>query len=72
MGTQQSLVCLGYNVVERVCDAKGREKFRKVSPRRYHSRDAAVEFLALMKAQNPRGGYYVREEMGLDGIPQNF
>ena len=64
-------VVLGFVVSERTLDVKGREKFRTVS-RRDHSRDAASHFLALIKSQNPRSEYYVREEMGLDGIPQNF
>ena len=67
----QSVVCLGFVVVERTLEAKGREKFRTVS-RRYHSREAANQFLTLIKAQNPRDEYYVREEMGLDGLPPKF
>jgi hypothetical protein len=58
MSAQKSVVCLGYIVVERTHDARGQEKFNKVSSRRYHARDAAVQFSALMKAQNPRGDYY--------------
>jgi hypothetical protein len=64
-------VVLGFIVVERMLDEKGREKFRTVS-RRYQAREAANHFAALIKTRYPRGEYYVREEMGFDGIPQNF
>ena len=64
-------VVLGFAVFQCTRNARGLEKFQQVS-RRYHVRDAADAYAALISATAcPGVEYLVREVPGLDDIPSS-
>ena len=59
-------VCIGFTVVERELLKNGTTRFTPCS-RRYHVRDAAEQFLEILKRMKPSSEFQVREDMAIEG-----